>query len=101
MAVAHILRQKGTSVYTVEPGDSVQIIVDMLARHRIGAVVVVDAAGGVMRAGRSPGADGLTMRCYVGDSALAAANPSCASPPCDVAATAFAMRAPSTYNRRS
>ena len=36
MAVAHILRQKGTSVVTVEPGDSVQTIVDMLARHRIG-----------------------------------------------------------------
>ena len=47
MAVAHILRQKGTSVVTVEPGDSVQTIVDMLARHRIGAVVVVDRAGGI------------------------------------------------------
>ena len=39
MAVAHILRQKGTSVVTVEPSDTVQTIVDMLARHRIGAVV--------------------------------------------------------------
>jgi CBS domain-containing protein len=47
VAVAHILRQKGTSVFTVEPGDSVQTIVDMLARHRIGAVVVVDPAGGI------------------------------------------------------
>ena len=47
MAVAHILRQKGTSVVTVEPADSVQTIVDMLARHRIGAVVVVDPAGGI------------------------------------------------------
>ena len=47
MAVAHILRQKGTSVFTVEPADSVQTIVDMLARHRIGAVVVVDPAGGI------------------------------------------------------
>ena len=47
MAVAHILRQKGTSVVTVEPGDSVQTIVDMLARHRIGAVIVVDAHGGI------------------------------------------------------
>lgn len=47
MAVAHILRQKGTSVVTVEPGDSVQTIVDMLARHRIGAVVVVDPSGGI------------------------------------------------------
>ena len=47
MAVAHILRQKGTTVVTVEPEDSVQTIVDMLARHRIGAVVVVDPAGGI------------------------------------------------------
>lgn len=47
MAVAHILRQKGTSVVTVEPGDSIQTIVNMLARHRIGAVVVVDPAGGI------------------------------------------------------
>jgi len=47
MAVAHILRQKGTSVFTVEPGDSVQTIVDMLARHRIGAVVVVNPSGGI------------------------------------------------------
>ena len=47
MAVAHILRQKGTSVFTVEPGDSVQTIVDMLARHRVGAVVVVDPFGGI------------------------------------------------------
>ena len=47
MAVAHILRQKGTTVVTVEPEDSGQTIVDMLARHRIGAVVVVDPAGGI------------------------------------------------------
>jgi CBS domain-containing protein len=47
VAVAHILRQKGTTVVTVEPEDSVQTIVDMLARHRIGAVVVVDPAGGI------------------------------------------------------
>lgn len=47
MAVAHILRQKGTSVVTVAPGDSVQTIVDMLASHRIGAVVVVDPSGGI------------------------------------------------------
>ncbi len=47
MAVAHILRQKGTSVVTVGPGDSVQTIVDMLAKHRIGAVVVVDGQGGI------------------------------------------------------
>ncbi|MCA3560897.1 MAG: CBS domain-containing protein [Aestuariivirga sp.] len=43
MAVAHILRQKGTAVVTVAPSDNVQSIVDTLARHRIGAVVVLDA----------------------------------------------------------
>ena len=40
MAVAHILRQKGSEVVTVSPSDTVQTIVDTLARHRIGAVVV-------------------------------------------------------------
>lgn len=47
MAVAHILRQKGATVITVRPADSVQSIVDILARHRIGAVVVVDEAGAI------------------------------------------------------
>ena len=65
MAVAHILRQKGTSVFTVEPGDSVQTIVDMLAPHRIGAVVVVDAAGGI--AGIVSERD--VVRAMVGDAA--------------------------------
>jgi CBS domain-containing protein len=47
MAVAHILRQKGSDVVTVSPSDSVQTIVDMLARHRIGAVVVLDPKGAI------------------------------------------------------
>lgn len=47
MAVAHILRQKGAAVVTVTPDDSVQHIVDTLSRHRIGAVVVIDAQGGI------------------------------------------------------
>lgn len=47
MAVAHILRQKGSAVVTVEPSDSVQHIVDTLNRHRIGAVVVLDPAGNI------------------------------------------------------
>ena len=65
MAVAHILRQKGTSVVTVEPGDSVQTVVDILARHRIGAVVVVDPAGGI--AGIVSERD--VVRAMVGDAA--------------------------------
>ena len=47
MVVAHILRQKGSEVVTVSPSDTVQTIVDTLARHRIGAVVVVDASGAI------------------------------------------------------
>ena len=47
MAVAHILRQKGSDVVTVSPSDTVQTIVDTLARHRIGAVVVLDPQGGI------------------------------------------------------
>lgn len=65
MAVAHILRQKGTSVVTVEPGDSVQTIVDMLSKHRIGAVVVVDGHGGI--AGIVSERD--VVRAMVGDAA--------------------------------
>jgi CBS domain-containing protein len=47
MAVAHILRQKGSAVVTVAPTETVQTIVDTLARHRIGAVVVVNEQGGI------------------------------------------------------
>ena len=45
MSVAHILKQKGGTVFTVSPKESVQSIVDSLAKHRIGAVVVVHAGG--------------------------------------------------------
>ena len=45
MAVAQILRQKGSTVYSVEPGDSLQKIVDVLAQHRIGAVLVMHGDG--------------------------------------------------------
>ncbi|HRX34879.1 MAG TPA: CBS domain-containing protein [Aestuariivirga sp.] len=47
MAVVHILKQKGSDVVTVKPSDMVQSIVDLLARHRIGAVIVVDSQGGI------------------------------------------------------
>lgn len=45
MAVAHILRQKGSTVHSVMPGDSVQTIVDVLSKNRIGAVLVMDRDG--------------------------------------------------------
>ena len=47
MAVSHILRQKGSAVVTVSPTDTVQTIVDTLAAHRIGAVVVVEKSGAI------------------------------------------------------
>jgi CBS domain-containing protein len=47
MAVVHILKQKGSDVVTVKPSDTVQTIVDLLSRHRIGAVIVVDPQGGI------------------------------------------------------
>lgn len=47
MAVVHILKQKGSDVVTVKSSDTVQTIVDLLARHRIGAVIVVDSQGGI------------------------------------------------------
>lgn len=45
MTVAHILKQKGGTIFTVAAKDSVQSIVDSLAKHRIGAVVVVNGSG--------------------------------------------------------
>lgn len=47
MAVVHILKRKGSDVVTVKPSETVQTIVDLLTRHRIGAVVVVDPRGGI------------------------------------------------------
>lgn len=47
MTVANILKQKDGAIITASPKDTVQDIVDLLAKHRIGAVVVVDAKGGI------------------------------------------------------
>ena len=40
MAVSHILKQKGRAVLTVTPATPVKDIADILAKNRIGAVVV-------------------------------------------------------------
>lgn len=45
MPVAHILNQKGRSVITVSPDQSLQDVAQVLARHRIGAVVVAGPDG--------------------------------------------------------
>lgn len=45
MAVAQILKRKGSDVVAVKPTDTVQTIVDLLAHHRIGAVVVIGPTG--------------------------------------------------------
>ena len=43
--VAAILKHKGYQVTTVDPTVTIVRVVDVLAEHRIGAVVVVDRAG--------------------------------------------------------
>lgn len=45
MQVEAILKSKGTAVHTVRDGAKVSDAVNMLNRHNIGAVVVVDAEG--------------------------------------------------------
>jgi CBS domain-containing protein len=45
MTVATVLRQKGSSVISVQPEDSVAAAAEIITRRRIGAVVVLDAAG--------------------------------------------------------
>jgi len=43
MLVAGILKTKGYEVVAVGPGDTIAHVTDILAEHRIGAVLVVDA----------------------------------------------------------
>lgn len=47
MSVAHILKKKGNNVVTVEPSQTLLEVAGILAKHRIGAVIVVDPAGGL------------------------------------------------------
>ena len=42
MRIADVLRGKGSDVATVGPGDTVRHLVDQLAEHNIGAMVVLD-----------------------------------------------------------
>ncbi|WP_270939192.1 CBS domain-containing protein [Falsiroseomonas oryzae] len=48
MVIAAILRRKGAEVVSVGPQDDVATIARMLAQHRIGAVLVRDAAQDVL-----------------------------------------------------
>ncbi|HME22761.1 MAG TPA: CBS domain-containing protein [Acetobacteraceae bacterium] len=44
MIVAGILKSKGYNVVCASPGDTIEHVTDLLAQHRIGAVLVVDAS---------------------------------------------------------
>ncbi len=48
MTVAHILREKGGDVVTIDPEASVGDAVRLLAKHGIGAVLVCDGDGGIV-----------------------------------------------------
>lgn len=50
MRIADVLRSKGPTVATVDPGISVSRLIDELARHNVGALVVVenDAVVGIV-----------------------------------------------------
>lgn len=45
MTVSRILDQKGWKVFTIDASAPLQAVVDRLAEHRVGVLVVVDAAG--------------------------------------------------------
>jgi CBS domain-containing protein len=71
MSVAHILAEKGRTVVTIEGDRTLADAVALLNEHRIGAVVVVDSAGGVqgiiserdvVRAVGQSGVDGLSQK---------------------------------------
>lgn len=48
MLVTQILRQKGSRIISAKPDDSVADVVALLARERIGAVLVRDGAGDIL-----------------------------------------------------
>ncbi|MGH6819727.1 MAG: CBS domain-containing protein [Methylocella sp.] len=48
MSVAHILKRKGNAVITVSPSQTLHEVAGILAKHRIGAVVVADTAGAII-----------------------------------------------------
>ncbi|SFQ42361.1 CBS domain-containing protein [Amycolatopsis rubida] len=47
MRIADVLQRKGATVATVSPGTTVAELLTGLARHNVGAMVVVDAEGGI------------------------------------------------------
>ncbi|MBG1231858.1 CBS domain-containing protein [Aestuariivirga litoralis] len=47
MSVAHILKQKGRDVITAAPSDAVKAVAKTLAEKRIGAIVILGAAGAI------------------------------------------------------
>ena len=70
MGVAQILAEKGSTVVTIGGDKTMADAVDMLNKHRIGAIVVVDASGAVqgilserdvVRAVGQHGAEGLKL----------------------------------------
>ncbi len=48
MVIANILREKGSAVVSVGPGDGAGQVARVLAEHRIGAVLVRDPSGKVL-----------------------------------------------------
>jgi CBS domain-containing protein len=48
MRIADLLRHKGSDVATVPPGISVSGLLEDLARHNVGAMVVVDETGSLV-----------------------------------------------------
>ena len=47
MKISDVLRNKGTEVVTIKPGETVSTLLALLAEHRIGAVVVSTDGGAV------------------------------------------------------
>jgi len=48
MQISNILAKKGGSVVTLKPGQTIREAIALLVRHRIGALLVVDATGRVV-----------------------------------------------------
>jgi CBS domain-containing protein len=42
MKISDIVRHKGSAVYTIEPGESVTVLLAQLAEHNVGAILVCE-----------------------------------------------------------
>jgi len=73
MKISDVLRTKGSAVITVAPQETIASLLELLAQHNIGAVVVSTDGAAV---------DGIVSEARRGAPVARAAAGNCSTPPC-------------------